>query len=65
MWVLGHVLIVYLLILAIGLFESGLHQIPLLLGWQAQIGLNDAAALGGDQISRRVIPKPQRALILV
>ena len=63
-WVLGHVLIVYLLILAIGLFESSLHQIPLLLGWQAQLGLNDAAALGRDEIRGRVVPQPQRALIL-
>jgi len=61
---LGHVLIVYLLILAIGLFESGLNQIPLLLSWQAQLGLNNAAALGRDQIRGRVIPQPHRALIL-
>ena len=63
-WMLGHILIVYLLILAIGLLESCLHQILLLLSWQAQLGLDYAAALGGDQIRRRVVPQPQRALIL-
>ena len=47
---LRHVLIVYLLILAIGLLESGLNQIPLLLRRQAHLGLHDAPALGRDQI---------------
>jgi hypothetical protein len=61
---LGLVLIVYFLILAIGLLESGLHYILLLLCRQAQVNLDYAPALGRDQIHVRVVPKPQCALIL-
>jgi hypothetical protein len=62
-WMLGHVLIVRLLILAIGLLESGLYQIPLLLRRQAHLGLNDTLALGRYQIRRRVVPQSQSAVI--